>query len=323
MVFKESHRGGECSDNQPGKSRRGAGAEITTGLKDTSGERESSCVLCYSYKDSPSQPSVAELAGRFKGHILPMPTSNNEPPFRKRPPCSLKLPPQRDNDNEDAQKTLSPNPLKVRTRNSALIEKLQANLALSPTALLPSPKSPDVKLPPAAPLSPTSPQSPRSPGLSPHSLRPPQLSSEEEDPVSFETPPEGTTLPSLHKTRARLSFKRRPPTRQHRRSAGEEDAASLSPRELSSPNENGLGDQVFDSPAPPEEDTVGPAPAAQEDVPERDRDCDTIEEESVKSNLEDTAVSEGRDLEEEQQEPCPVECEGSEMTEEAAQEENE
>lgn len=29
-------------------------------------------------KDSPSKPSVAELAGRFKGHILPMPTSNDE-----------------------------------------------------------------------------------------------------------------------------------------------------------------------------------------------------------------------------------------------------
>lgn len=29
-------------------------------------------------KDSPSKPSVAELAGRFKGHILPMPASNDE-----------------------------------------------------------------------------------------------------------------------------------------------------------------------------------------------------------------------------------------------------
>lgn len=29
-------------------------------------------------KDSPSKVSVAELAGRFKGHILPMPTSNDE-----------------------------------------------------------------------------------------------------------------------------------------------------------------------------------------------------------------------------------------------------
>lgn len=29
-------------------------------------------------ENSPSKPSVAELAGRFKGHILPMPTSNDE-----------------------------------------------------------------------------------------------------------------------------------------------------------------------------------------------------------------------------------------------------
>lgn len=92
-------------------------------------------------KESPSKPSVAELAGRFKGHILPMPGSNDEVlhrhnvecfifyfasyrnsavyvvefqflisfpplcaylqlPFRRRPPCSLKLQNQKD-DNEE------------------------------------------------------------------------------------------------------------------------------------------------------------------------------------------------------------------------------
>lgn len=73
---------------------------------------------------------------------------------------------------------------------------LQANLALSPTALLPSPKSSEVKLQ-SAPLSPTTPCSPLSP-LSP-TLRPSQLSSEEEDPVSFDSPPEGAPLPSINK----------------------------------------------------------------------------------------------------------------------------
>lgn len=100
-------------------------------------------------KDSPSKPSVAELAGRFKGHILPTPTSNDEVPylcrtchniptkipvtlyvqyiffewvhmdclwsqdlitapppfclqlpFRRRPPCYLKLQNQKDDDEE-------------------------------------------------------------------------------------------------------------------------------------------------------------------------------------------------------------------------------
>ncbi|XP_061576419.1 capZ-interacting protein isoform X2 [Cololabis saira] len=171
-------------------------------------------------EDSPSKPSVAELAGRLKGHILPMPNSNDE-------------------------NSVSPSPLKLKMKNSAIIEKLQANLSLSPTALLPSsPKSPEVKLQPA-PLSPTTPCSPLSP-----TFRPSRQSSEEEDPISFESPPEGTPLPSFNKTRARLSFKRRPPTRQHRRSAGEEVAAAsgdLSPSELDVPKENGDKDQVFNN----------------------------------------------------------------------------
>ncbi|XP_030008307.1 capZ-interacting protein isoform X2 [Sphaeramia orbicularis] len=239
-------------------------------------------------EDSPSKPSVAELAGRFKGHILPMPTPNNE--FRRRPPCSLKLQNQKD-DNEESEKAIvPPHPLKVKVKNSPIIEKLQANLALSPTALLPSPKSPEVKLQPAAPLSPTTPCSPCSPlsplsPLSPRSpvLKPSHPSSEDEDPVSFDSPPEGTTLPSINKTRARLSFKRRPPTRQHRRSAGEEGGAlgsALSPCELDSPKENGDGDgdQVFDDPA--EEAECRP----KED---KDRDCDKTEDGETKDPQEE------------------------------------
>ncbi|XP_034459328.1 capZ-interacting protein [Hippoglossus hippoglossus] len=218
-------------------------------------------------KDSPSKPSVAELAGRFKGHILTMPATNDEL-FPRRPPCSLKLQNPKD-DNEESDKTVvSPNPFKIKMRNSSIIEKLQANLALSPTSLLPSPKSPEVKLQPA-PRSPPLPGSPLSP-----TLRPSQ-SSEEEDPIGFDDPPEGAPLPSFNKTRARLSFKRRPPTRQHRRSAGEEAGAfgdGLSPCELDSPKENGDREDVFHSPA--EEDECGLPGSLEED---NDTDCEKTE----------------------------------------------
>ncbi|KAG7217662.1 hypothetical protein INR49_021351 [Caranx melampygus] len=254
-------------------------------------------------KDSPSKPSVAELAGRFKGHILPMPTANDE--FRRRPPCSLKLQHQKD-DNEESDKNAVPsNPFKIKMKSSPTIEKLQANLALSPTALLPSPKSPEVKLQPA-PLSPTTPCSPPSP-LSP-TLRTSQLSSEEEDPVSFDNPPEGTPLPNFNKTRVRLSFKRRPPTRQHRRSAGE----CPSTCELYSPNENGNKDQVFDSPTEGAE--CGQLGSLKDD---RDKDCqktedkiangepDNVDDPEEEQEAEQAQTSKG--LEGEPSEPCLAE----------------
>ncbi|KAM4627436.1 capZ-interacting protein [Polymixia lowei] len=233
-------------------------------------------------KDSPFKPSVAELAGRFKGHVLPMPNSNDE--RRRRPPCSLKLKSRKDEDDEedsDKPTIVSPNPFKLKLKSSATIEKLQANLALSPTALLPSPKSPEVKLQPTA-LSPTSPLSP--------TLRRSQ-SSEEEEPVGFESPPEGVPLTNINKTRARLSFKRRPPTRQHRRSGGEEAGGlgnNLSPCEQYCPKENGDEDQVFDSPAQERECEQGsslPRPAALKEL-ERDGVCS-----KTKDKLADNAPS--------------------------------
>ncbi|XP_040903036.1 capZ-interacting protein isoform X2 [Toxotes jaculatrix] len=281
-------------------------------------------------EDSPSKPSVAELAGRFKGQILPMPTSNDELPFRRRPPCSLKLQHQKD-DNEESDKTVvSPKPFKIKMKNSPIIEKLQANLALSPTALLPSPKSPEVKLQPA-PLSPTTPCSPLSPLIS--TLRPSHLSSEEEDPVSFDSPPEGAPLLSINKTRARLSFKRRPPTRQHRRSAGEEAGAfgsGASTCELYSPNENGDKDQVFDSPA--EEAECGQLGSLKE-AEDKDADCDKTEDQVAKSDPDNKGDPEEEQeaecaqsseaLEDEPQlsEPCPAEqIEGNVKTEEGHEE---
>ncbi|KAM3874767.1 capZ-interacting protein [Diretmus argenteus] len=271
-------------------------------------------------KDSPSKPSVAELAGRFKGHVLPTPASNDERPFRRRPPCSLLLHNQKDDNEESDKPVVSPKPFKIKMKNSPIIEKLQANLALSPTALLPSPKGPEEKLQPT-PLSPTPACSPLSP-----TLRPAQQSSEEEDTIGFESPPEGVPLPSINKTRARLSFKRRPPTRQHRRSAGEEAGASgssLSPCELYSPKENGDGEPVFDSPA--EEAEHGPPAAedpAEDPADDRDSDCEKTEDgvaESDPTNTADPAEQEEEQLSgeraqtseasEEQQhsESCPAE----------------
>uniref|UniRef100_G3PE16 Zgc:153184 n=1 Tax=Gasterosteus aculeatus aculeatus TaxID=481459 RepID=G3PE16_GASAC len=214
-------------------------------------------------EDSPSKRSVAELAGRFKGHSLPMPTPNDE------------------------KAIVSPNPFKIKMKNSAMIEKIQADLALSPTALLPSrTKSPEAKLQPA-PLSPTTRCCPQSP-LSP-TQRPSHPSSEEEDAVSFDVPPEGAALPSINKTRARLSFKRRPPTRQHRKSAGEEvDGSASSPCELDTPKENGDTDQVFEY----------EQPASLKEVEEKDRDCDTTQDGVSECEPED-----GGDLRMEQEAP--------------------
>lgn len=135
-------------------------------------------------------------------------------------------------------------------------------------------------------------------------------------------------------TRARLSFKRRLPTRQHRRSAAEESGAfpsTLSPCELNSPNEN--GDQVFDGPA--EEAECGQA-AGMKAAETTDRDCDKTEDEVAESdpdNRRGPEEKEGRqaergDLEtvEEQQpsEPCPkeqIEGAAEQEEEEMAQEE--
>ncbi|XP_077402826.1 duboraya [Vanacampus margaritifer] len=170
------------------------------------------------------RPSVAELAGRFKGSSPP-PASETEKPVRRRPPRSLQLPKSHGDEQEKAAGVTSPVKAK---RNSALIEKLQANLALSPAALLPSPKSPGFRLlapfsPPPSP-SPTA-GSPLSTLTSPSPIST-SLVTEEEGPVSFEAPPtaaEGSLLMNVNKSRARHSLKRRPPSRRHRKSSSGEE----------------------------------------------------------------------------------------------------
>lgn len=52
-------------------------------------------------------------------------------------------------------------------------------------------------------------------------------------------------LLSTAQSRARVSFKRRPPTRQHRRSIGED--ATVSASELDKPQENGVEEAVFEA----------------------------------------------------------------------------
>ncbi|XP_061659670.1 duboraya [Syngnathoides biaculeatus] len=181
-----------------------------------------------------SRPTVAELAGRFKG-ASPTPARETEKPARRRPPCSLKLPKPHGDEHERPTDVTSP----VKTkRNSALIEKLQANLALSPSALLPSPKSPGFRLlphfsPPSSPGPTTeSPSSTVTPSNASTSLV-----TEEEGPVSFEAPPttdEGSLLLNVNKSRARHSLRRRPPSRRHRKSSSGEEVG-VATEELETP----------------------------------------------------------------------------------------
>ncbi|XP_029790943.1 capZ-interacting protein isoform X2 [Suricata suricatta] len=133
-------------------------------------------------------------------------------------------------------------PPKFKVKSSPLIEKLQANLAFDPAALLPgaSPKSPGLK----AVVSPfqSPPSTPSSPGVRC------QAGELEEVPVSFDQPPEGSHLPSYNKVRTRGSIKRRPPSRRFRRS--QSDCGDLGGfRAPESSQENGAkeenGDEVF------------------------------------------------------------------------------
>ncbi|NXP49313.1 CPZIP protein, partial [Heliornis fulica] len=195
--------------------------------------------------DSSASPSVAQLAGKFKEQAASI-TGKEVPPHkptRRKPPCSLPLYSHKtemsDNDEQKRSPNACPVP-KVKVKSSPMIEKLQANLAFAPAALLPgaSPKSPGLK----ALVSPfgTPPSTPSSPGIQS------QPSEVNETPVSFDQPPEGTQLQFYNKVRTRGSIKRRPPSRKFRRSLseygdGEDLGVNISP-------ENGAkedGDEVF------------------------------------------------------------------------------
>ncbi|KAG7516912.1 capZ-interacting protein-like isoform X1 [Solea senegalensis] len=182
-------------------------------------------------EEAPPRRSVAELAGRFRDSAPAQEDAagqQTEKPVRRRPPHSLQLPKTHGDEHETPDVT---SPAKSK-RNSALIEKLQASLALSPSAQLPSPKSPGFRLlPPSFPLP--------SPGATvttvttsstptPTTPVPDSPITEEEGPTSFEAPPtvvEGSILSSINKSRARHSIRRRPPSRRHKKSSSGEEVS--------------------------------------------------------------------------------------------------
>nr|XP_034971332.1 capZ-interacting protein isoform X1 [Zootoca vivipara] len=192
-------------------------------------------------EEKSTTPSVAKLAGKFQdqsslsGKEIPV-----TKPTRRKPPCSLPLHTNKAELGQNGELKPSPNashPLKVKVKSSPLIEKLQANLAFAPAALLPgaSPKSPGLKVmvspfnsPPSTPVSPKS-----------------QSSEADETPVSFDKPPEGTHLQFYNKVRTRGSIKRRPPSRRFRKSQSEygddlDIGVTVSSQENGAQEENGV-----------------------------------------------------------------------------------
>ncbi|NWT16678.1 CPZIP protein, partial [Vireo altiloquus] len=200
--------------------------------------------------DKSASPSVAQLAGKFKEQAANIPGKEVPPhkPTRRKPPCSLPLYSHKTETSDNDEQKRSPNacPIpKVKVKSSPMIEKLQANLAFAPAALLPgvSPKSPGLKVL-VSPFS-TPPSTPTSPGTQ---------SQPSETPVSFDQPPESTQLQFYNKVRTRGSIKRRPPSRRFRRSLSEygdgEDVGVI----LSSPENGAREDEVFGPNGKTEED---------------------------------------------------------------------
>ncbi|XP_068950814.1 capZ-interacting protein isoform X2 [Petaurus breviceps papuanus] len=176
--------------------------------------------------DNSASPSVAQLAGRFREQAAAVSAKEKPSPNAGHPP-------------------------KIKVKNSPLIEKLQANLAFDPAALLPgaSPKSPGLK----AIVSPfhSPPSTPSSPGVRSRSTEP------EEVPVSFDQPPEGSHLPCYNKVRTRGSIKRRPPSRRFRRSQSDcgVDLGDLGAAESS--QENGAREEDSDEVFTPKNKVLG------------------------------------------------------------------
>ncbi|XP_056611924.1 capZ-interacting protein isoform X2 [Triplophysa dalaica] len=228
-------------------------------------QSKSASSFCHDQEETPVKPSVAQLAGRLRGHALPMP-GNKEVKLMRRPPCSLQINNQTDKDTKHEKSSICPPKMKI--KSSPLIEKLQANLALSSSVLLSAPKSPESKHPPTV----SNPSSPCSSHRS--TLQPVQLSCEDEVPVCFEQPVEGTPLPSINKSRARLSFKRRLPTRQHRKSACEEAKAHMedeSSQQPDDPRQNGDGEEVLGASLPEDEEDKMSSSHTDPEEQERDR----------------------------------------------------
>ncbi|NWY46737.1 CPZIP protein, partial [Sylvia atricapilla] len=191
--------------------------------------------------DKSASPSVAQLAGKFKEQAANIPGKEVPPhkPTRRKPPCSLPLYSHKTETSDNDEQKQSPNTCsmtRVKVKSSPMIEKLQANLAFAPAALLPgvSPKSPGLKVL-VSPFS-TPPSTPTSPGTQ---------SQPSETPVSFDQPPESTQLQFYNKVRTRGSIKRRPPSRRFRRSLSEYGDGEDLGLNLSSPENGAREDEVF------------------------------------------------------------------------------
>ncbi|XP_020666188.3 capZ-interacting protein isoform X1 [Pogona vitticeps] len=194
-----------------------------------------------------TMPSVTQLAGKFQEQSsLSGKETSAVKPIRRKPPCSLPLNIHKAEPGQNGElkpSSSASHSVKVKAKSSPLIEKLQANLAFAPTALLPgmSPKSPGLKVmvspfnsPPSTPPTPQS-----------HSSEP------DKTPVSFDQPPEGSHLQFYNKVRTRGSIKRRPPSRRFRRSQSEYDdldsAMALSPQENGAKDDNEVESVFTDS----------------------------------------------------------------------------
>ncbi|KAM4726496.1 LOW QUALITY PROTEIN: duboraya [Anableps anableps] len=261
--------------------------------------------------EAPPRRSVAELAGRFKG---PAPQANStagnpeDKPVRRRPPRTLQLPGPPADQTQPPSGVSSPPKAK---RNSALIEKLQANLTLgSPTA---APlKSPGLRMlplgftPPSPGSAPPVPMVTTSSSGTPTSPAPTSPSTE--SPTSFEAPPsaaEGNILQSINKGRARVSIRRRPPSRRHRKSSSGDDAgqevaqtqpSSRAEGEESAAGGGGEGEEteVFKKEGPTETST----PPEAKETHEEDETKSSVEERE-KEEEEGTSSSQQREDEEE------------------------
>ncbi|KAL4647723.1 capZ-interacting protein [Arapaima gigas] len=238
-------------------------------------------------EEPPVKPSVSKLAEKFKGQPFSIPTGHEEKPTFGLAPAS-----------------------KGKHRNSALIEKLQANLSLSPTSLLPLSRNPEVK------PKPTGGTPPATPPLTP--TGPPQPASKEEVPTSFEAPAEGSVLHSFNKGRARLSVKRRPPTRQHRKSCNEEVLSAEDGKPLYFPDSSkeASGQELAAEATGNDHDSAAPTPAPAvgtgtdedsrvKEAPVQEEDDVFTAESSVK--VEDTAVDAGKEASEQPLSACAQE----------------
>lgn len=296
-------------------------------------------------EQAPSQRSVAELARRFKGAAPPQSPAGNEQEklVRRRPPRTLQLS-KSQGDEQEPPAGGPTSPVKVK-RNSGLIEKIQAELVLSPTG--PPMKSPGIRMlplnfplpspgsaPPATSVTTSSSATPTSPVAS-------SPVTETEGPASFEEPAtvlEGSVLQSINKGRARHSIRRRPPSRRHRTSSsGEVEVKDAADTQLSSPTDpadktaagveqdgeqagkqDGEGD-VFkkedptDAPLAPEKNQ----PHKEEEPKSGDGDVKEGEKGSVEGEEEEASSSSSEKKEEE--EPSSPVTQKKDLTEDATQ----